>query len=630
MKKNLPIFLVLFSFSIICKAQTGIPIPQMTNCDNLVMNFLNNYQIPGATIALAKDGELKYMRGFGDADIGGTEIVQPYHMFRLASVSKPITSITIMKLMEEGMLNMDDKVFGAGGIFENNVYFNSANITDDRIYDITVQQLLEHSAGWNRNIDCNPDPTSPYPWFFPGCDPIGFPLHVTEVLGEPNPITAPAFVKFLLEKGLDFAPGTDYAYSNIGYTLLGEIVKELSGMEYEDYVKDQILAPLGICDMHVGKTLIEDKRPREGEYPYGFTSLSAYGTGEFVSWAYGGIHIEAMGSHGGWIATARDLVRLTLAVDGFDTKPDILTQATLTNMTTPSANNQFYAKGWAVNPSNNWWHNGSLPGTASFIARTTQGYTWAVILNSRVEGNNANSFWADFDNLPWQCMGSATGFPAHDLLATPSQNSSAISFSDVTSKSVKVNWTSGTGTKRILVVKEENAAEQFPLDGVDYTANADFGQGSSLGDDNYIVYNDLGDQATVTNLEPNTSYQFRLYDYTQNGETGNHALYLLCNSVAVTVTTLLSNVDEVGSDKRVVISPNPVADFTKLSLENEWRGEVEVQVLNILGQVVYESGFDKFDQTIDFQMDLSDLGAGTYSLVVFNEGDSFSKNFVKQ
>jgi CubicO group peptidase (beta-lactamase class C family) len=83
-------------------AQTGIPAGSMGQCDTQVQTFLTNSQIPGATFAITKNGKLVYMRAFGTANRAGTEVTQPYHLFRIASVSKPITSIAIMKLIETG------------------------------------------------------------------------------------------------------------------------------------------------------------------------------------------------------------------------------------------------------------------------------------------------------------------------------------------------------------------------------------------------------------------------------------------------------------------------------------------------------------------------------------------------
>ena len=97
----------------------------MTICDTQIQNFMTTFDITGMTFALAKDGELKYMRGFGTANLSETEATNPYHMFRIGSISKPITSIGIMKMVENGELDQEDQVFGLGGILQNsmNLYY---------------------------------------------------------------------------------------------------------------------------------------------------------------------------------------------------------------------------------------------------------------------------------------------------------------------------------------------------------------------------------------------------------------------------------------------------------------------------------------------------------------------------
>jgi CubicO group peptidase (beta-lactamase class C family) len=332
------ITVTVFAFALPIFAQTGIPAGSMSQCDTQMQTFLNNYQIPGATLAIAKNGKLVYMRAFGTANQAGTEATQPYHMFRIASISKPITSLAIMKLIESGQLSLSDKPFGPGGILNADSYFANANITDSRVYNITIQNLLEHSAGWNRDLPMSPSPLPPYPYGFGSSDPIDFPLHVTQTLGEANPVQRRTLIKYLIQKGLDFTPGTGFSYSNVGFLVLGEVIEKKTGMTYENYVKQNIFAPLGIYDIRLGKNLLADKQEREGEYNNPFTNLSVYGTGQFVPWQYGGASVEAMDAHGGWIATARDLVRLFAAFDGFPSRPDILSPATLQTMTTPSAN----------------------------------------------------------------------------------------------------------------------------------------------------------------------------------------------------------------------------------------------------------------------------------------------------
>ena len=140
---------------------------------------------------------------------------------------------------------------------------------------------------------------------------------------------------------------------------------------------------------------------------------SVYGTDEQVPWPYGGFNIEAMDAHGGWIASASDLARLLVAVDGFDTKLDILNQASIQLMITPSTANSGYGMGWTVNPWGNWWHIGDLPGTSSILVRTSNGLGWAVLFNTRP--SNSQGFIVQMDNMVWEAIKGIDNWPTHDL-----------------------------------------------------------------------------------------------------------------------------------------------------------------------------------------------------------------------
>lgn len=527
------VYCLLFSFA---KSQTGIAVLSMTAADNLVKNFLTTYGIPSASVAMSKDGKIVYCRAFGYSDINKTVPTQPYNLFRIASVSKPITSVAIMKLMQEGRITLSQKVFGPNGILKNHPALSAATITDSRIYDITVQNLLEHTAGWDRAIDCTPNPTAPYPYFFSGCDPIAFPLRVSMLTGTTNPVSKYALIEFMLEKGLDFTPGTKSVYSNMGFLALGIVIEQITGVTYEQYVRDSIFAPLGAFDVHNAKNLLSEKQEREVEYVgNGYTNISCYGTGQSVPWEYGGYNINAMDAHGGWIITASDLLRLITAVDGFSTKPDILNANAITTMVTPSAADQYYAKGWQVNSFNNWWHTGSLDGTASEIVRTGSGYTWAILLNKRNITNT--NFYSALDNLGWDIISNTSSWPTHDLMLAPTVNSSGLSTSNLTETSVTVNWTKGNGSSRLLLIRTDGQPESFPYDGTDYTANPGYGLGSQFGS-TYVVYNGTGTSVTITGLTAGFKYTCRLVEYNKSAATGNNALYLLGANPSISFTAV--------------------------------------------------------------------------------------------
>ncbi len=602
-------------------AQTGIPVTQMQSCDSQVEAFMTKWSIPGATFAMAKNGKLVYMRGFGYEDLAKTDSVQPHNLFRVASVSKPITAIAIMNMVEDAQLSLDDTVFGTGGILQNHPYLSTANVTDSRIYNITVRHLLEHTAGWDRDISCISGNATPYTYSPSHCDPIGFPRHVTQTLGEPNPVTEEMHIKFLMEKGLNHTPGSTYAYSNIGYLVLGEVIEKVSGMSYEEYVKTAILKPIGACDMHVGKSLLADKMEREVEYTgNGFTSLNAYGGSNNVPWEYGGWVLEAMSAHGGWISTARDLVRLVLAVDGFATKADILSTATINTMTTAGSNNQYYAKGWSVNSFNNWWHTGSLDGSASIIVRSSGGYVWALILDKRAV-TNTNTFWGELDNLPWNCISSTSSWPTHDLLATPEVSPTAITAVQA-GNDVTLNWTNGDGDKRLVVVSTDANSTGFPLDGKNYTANAAYGMGDDLGNSSYVVYDGTGSSVTIGGLTKLQKYYVRVYEYNQNTVTEQYALYNLCGRGDADFVNGSIGLEELNLFSSV--HPNPATKQVHISFNESLSGEVSL--LSTTGTVVVRQ---QIDNKKELDLNISGLANGLYTLFVKTDSGAGYKKVLK-
>jgi hypothetical protein len=371
-----------------------------------------------------------------------------------------------------------------------------------------------------------------------------------------------------------------------------------------------------------------DKYEREGEYVgNGFTTLDLYGSGATVPWEYGGFSIEAMDGHGGWIATSRDLVRLLVAVDGFTTKPDILTPATIASMTAPSANAPFYAKGWSVNPSNNWWHTGAVDGTASIFVRSNDGYTWAIICNKRIADSNANAFWQAIDGMGWNCINSTASFPTFDLFEAPTVNASNLIATGDQVSTMDMSWSNGNGTSRIAVIKDITNLSgpynfsAYPLDGVDYSANAQFGQGDDLGDGSYVVYNGTGTQVMVTGLDPAKRYAMRVYEYTKNAVNGNNALYLLGDPAQRQGT--LSTID-LTLDRLVMVYPTYTD--AQLIIEMSQMFEADYGVFDLQGRQLMQGRLVSPTTNLEVQA----LSSGTYFIVIQGSGQRASYQFVKK
>jgi hypothetical protein len=172
--------------------------------------------------------------------------------------------------------------------------------------------------------------------------------------------------------------------------------------------------------MRLGRSLEADRAPGEVVY-YDYTgaplAASVFDSGPAqVPWPYGGFALEPMDSHGGWLASAADLLRFLLVVDGRAAKPDVLQPATVALMTArpPLAEYDgaaaYYAFGWQVLPVGgdaNWWHTGSLPGTSAIMVRAaSNALSWVALFNSRPA--HADAFIGELDSELWRAVNGVT------------------------------------------------------------------------------------------------------------------------------------------------------------------------------------------------------------------------------
>jgi CubicO group peptidase (beta-lactamase class C family) len=237
----------------------------------------------------------------------------------------------------------------------------------------------------------------------------------------------------MLGQPLDFEPGMRYAYSNFGYCVLGRVIEQVTGRRYEDFVRE-ILAPIGITRMRLGQ-------PRDGEQAAGEVRYYARDheqvtsvfppTSTKVPGPYGGFCLEAMDAHGGWIASAVDLARCVAALDGAERR-SLLKPETLRLMYSPpvppvwrkpdgALEDAFYGCGWMVRPVGaagkaNYWHAGSLPGTAALLVRRWDGLSWTVLFNQRSDDKKLPD--SAIDPALHRAADAVTEWPAGDLFRT--------------------------------------------------------------------------------------------------------------------------------------------------------------------------------------------------------------------
>ena len=390
---------------------SGEPVPGLEALDQVMLRCLAEHGVPGASLAVAKEGRLVYARGFGWADLQALEPVRPTSRFRIASVSKPITGAAVLRLVQEGRLSLDDRAFD---LLPVEPYLAPGTRPDPRVAHITLRHLLNHTGGWDRSRSS---------------DPMFMPIEIARALGAAPPAEPDHIIRWIAGRPLDFDPGQAYAYSNFGYCLLGRIIERVTGQTYAGYVQSAILAPLGLSSLEIGATRGSGRRPDEVIY-YPVTDLGPSvfqaDLGQRVPAHYGAWYLEAMDAHGGWIASAPDLVRFASAFDESNPGP-VLTAAGIRAMFAPPPapvsrdaggrlNGNYYACGWSVDlpaggKPGQQHHNGMLPGTAAVLRRRDDGLTWAALFN-RALGRKEQYLGAPIVELMETALGALSLDPA--------------------------------------------------------------------------------------------------------------------------------------------------------------------------------------------------------------------------
>lgn len=327
---------------------TGAAVPQLKAFDDAMVDFMLKRDIPGGTLVVMKDGHVVLERGYGWKDKAETVAMPPNALLRLASVTKPFTQAIVRKLAAEGALSLNDRVFCLPGSPANchldiDPWPNPA-VFDLRLRNITIQHLLDHKGGWDRDISG---------------DPMFKAIEIADDLNVASPPSKQNIARWVLGKTLDHNPGDQYAYSNFGYMLLGLIIEQETGQDYTAYLRDEIMNPLGVPDSEIGlgATLLNQANPREPYYHAAGKGTSVFPPHAQAEWPYGPWHLEAMEAHGGLIASARAVAEF---LDGY-----------WMNGTPRSGNGQ------------SWTFFGSLDGTWTMARQRSDGVNIVALFNQR-------------------------------------------------------------------------------------------------------------------------------------------------------------------------------------------------------------------------------------------------------
>jgi CubicO group peptidase (beta-lactamase class C family) len=306
--------------------------------DEFITNYIKHNGLPGASIVIVKDGKVIYEKGYGH-DSEGKPLTEK-SLMRIGSVSKSFTAFSVLQLVDEGKINLDDPVVK---------YLPELTMDDTRLQKVTIRHLLSHTSGI-------PNPTI-----------------------VPPATTLKAGVNRLQDWKLNWQPGDKYSYSNSNYWILARLVEVISGMEFPKYLKQKIFSPLGMDDT---LSAINSGDPVKG-LSKGYTT--AYGTA--LPWW----ELEQMfAGSGGVISTAADMGKwLSMHTnEGENMNGErLLSKSLLEESYSPQPGSPRYGLGWSLSSPNVKPARISHSGALSTIQAQqdivpSSGYAVAVMLNS--------------------------------------------------------------------------------------------------------------------------------------------------------------------------------------------------------------------------------------------------------
>ncbi len=273
--------------------------------------------VPGLAWAVVADGGVGDAGARGVVDVRGSTPVTADTPFLTGSVSKSVTALSVMQLVEAGRLDLDAAVSRYLPAF-----------SDGPAGTVTLRQLLSHTSGWSTLQGNSSHTDGPG-----GADELA--RRVDALAG-----TEPAH-----------APGQVWEYSNANYLVLGRVVEVVSGSDYQGYVAEHVLAPVGMGDSFVSDGAVHPDMAT-GHRPWFGTKRAMPETATS----------RAMAPAGGVVASARDLARyLQVMMNGED---DVLSAAGKELMMQPAGPaSPYYGLGWFVDPgAGTVWHTGTSPG----------------------------------------------------------------------------------------------------------------------------------------------------------------------------------------------------------------------------------------------------------------------------
>ena len=327
----------------------ALPTEKITKIETAVSSLMSRQGIPAVSVAIVEDNQIRFQRGYGMADVENFVPAKALTVYRIASVTKSLTAVAAMQLVEKGKLDLDAPIQKYVPSFPT------------KNFPITTRQLLAHLSGIRNYKPGEGERTDHY-----------------------DSLTAALSV--FKDDPLDFEPGTKYSYTTFGYTLLGAVIEGASAMKYEDYMRENVFKPAGMQHTYVDDLYALIPNRARGYRPKVYGVFN--GENRNASLMDSSYKIPA----GGLVSTAEDIARFAIAVqNGVLIKPETFAEMSKSQKTRDGRETG-YGYGWYVgaiegfsSDPNSVWHGGVQPGFTSDLVLLPKKRLALVIL-ANLEG----------------------------------------------------------------------------------------------------------------------------------------------------------------------------------------------------------------------------------------------------
>lgn len=338
----LALLFILLSSLLLDANDSKLPAEKRSQIEAAISKFMSANSVPGVAVAVVENGELAWSEGFGLSDLENFVPVTSHTLFRLASISKPITATAAMQLWQRGKLDLDTPVQKYCPAFPK------------KEWTITTREVLGHLAGIRHyRSESQDDPE------------VGNARHFDD------PIQAG--LDFFKNDPLIEKPGTKFHYSTQGFTLAGCVIEGASGEKYADFVRENVLVPAAMkhtfVDDHHAIILYRTRF-------YKKEKSGAVANADFLDPSY-----KVPG--GGWLSSADDMARFEVAILNDKLVQRATRDAMWTPQTLADGSRDEYGLGWFIGKDaalQKVGHAGGQQGTSTSIQIASDQHAGVVVL----------------------------------------------------------------------------------------------------------------------------------------------------------------------------------------------------------------------------------------------------------